>query len=250
MLIISPSAFSQKWKLTRYEVMVGVGAANYFGDIGGSATKENWGGLKDLDFLQTRPGIMAAARYKIKQDVAIKFSLSTIMISGSDVGSKNEFRGFSFTSYGLEHSLQIEYSFVSEDAKKRSFAYYNRRGMLNNFSRKSFYVFAGVGGLALLPFTKGPVNPDKTDIIDPTFNYSAVIPAGIGVKIIWSNYVSLGAEFGARYCFNDFLDGFRNPVYGRADLLGNDFYYFTSVNLIYRIKTSRKGYPILFNNFY
>ena len=246
------SSFAQKWKLTRYEAIIGIGTANYFGDIGGTADENNWYGLKDIEILSTRPALVVGARYKILQDLSVKLNLATIMISGSDAGSKNDTRNHSFNTYGLEHSLQLEYSFISEDARQRSFAYYNRRGMLNNFSRKSVYAFGGVGGFAALPyFTKGA--DYSTDVIDDSFNYTGVLLSGLGVKMIWNNYISIGAEFGVRYAFNDFLDGFQNPKFGHEWFFGmlnvNDIYYFTSVNLIYRIKTSRKGYPILFRNY-
>ena len=48
----------QRYKL--YEIHGGIGAANVFGDLGGAATRDNWGGLKDIQFSQTRPTFYVA----------------------------------------------------------------------------------------------------------------------------------------------------------------------------------------------
>jgi hypothetical protein len=164
------------------------------------------------------------------------------MLGSSDAGSRNDSRGFSFNSYGFEHTLQFEYALIAEDMRQRSFALFNRRGMLNNFSKKSIYAFAGVGGLAFYPNFNG--TPTKYDIIQKSFQYTAVFPIGVGAKVIFNNNYSFGAEFGFRYCLSDYLDGVTSTI---SDF--NDFYYFTSFHLIYRIKTSRKGYPILFKDY-
>lgn len=240
--VISNSSFSQKWKLTRYEAFIAVGAANYFGDIGGSAEKSNWYGVRDISITGTRPSLMVGARYKIKQDLNIKLTLSGLMLSGKDGGSKNEHRGFDFSSYGFEHTMQVEYAFIAEEIRQRSFALFNRRGMLNNFSKKSIYVFGGLGGLLVRPVFNG--TPSKVDMIQEKFIYTATFPIGVGLKMIYNNSIALGVEFGGRYTLTDYLDGMTS-TYSNF----NDIYYFTSVNLVYRIKTSRKGYPILFKNY-
>lgn len=242
LIVICNNSFSQKWKLTRYEAFIAVGAANYFGDIGGSAEKSNWYGVRDISILGTRPSIMIGARYKIKQDLNVKLTLAGLMLSGNDGGSKNELRGFNFNSYGFEHTMQVEYAFIAEESRQRSFALFNRRGMLNNFSKKSIYVFGGLGGLLISPSFNG--NPSKVDLVQEKLIYTATFPIGIGLKMIYNNYIAIGVELGGRYTLTDYLDGMTSS-YSNF----NDIYYFTSVNMVYRIKTSRKGYPILFRNY-
>jgi len=51
---VTSDGMGQKWKLRRYEALVGVGSTNYFGTIGGSADPENLFGLKDLDIKDSR----------------------------------------------------------------------------------------------------------------------------------------------------------------------------------------------------
>jgi hypothetical protein len=241
------SGFAQKWKLTRYEAMAGVGTANYFGSIGGSSSTHNWFGLKDIDILGTRPSFYGAIRYKIQRDQAIKFNLLFGWLSGSDKGSKNATRGvdkkgYSFNSYISEQSFQYEYSFLTEDVRKTSYALFNRRGMMNNYSKLNGYLFVGAGGVLFKPVFSG--SPTKYDYIKTSPGYTAVIPAGIGFKMIYNNYYALGIELGGRYTFSKYLDG-QSSKFSKA----NDIYYFGNITIIYRIRTSRKGYPIFFSRY-
>jgi hypothetical protein len=244
LLISCISGFSQKWKLTRYEAMAGIGTANYFGSIGGSSGTNNWFGLKDIDILGTRPSFYGAARYKIQQDQALKFNLVFGWLSASDKGSKNQARGYSFNTYFSEQSIQLEYSFLKEDSRRTSYALFNRRGMMNNYSKFGGYFFGGVGGIFYKPVFNGTKYADG-DVINTSAGYALIIPAGIGFKMIYNNYYALGIEFGGRYTFSKYLDGFNNVLYSKA----KDLYYFGDIHIIYRIKTSRKGFPIIFSRY-
>lgn len=172
------SGLAQKWKLTRYEVMIGIGTSNYFGDIGGTADKSNLFGIKDISLLRTRPSLYVAARYKIEHDKAVKFSVTFGWLNGTDKGSRNEIRNYSFNTYVSEQTLQFEYSFVAEDKRRYSFALFNRRGMMNNYSRINVYGFLGVGGLYCIPYFKGNYRLEDEKILNTSF-YTVVILQGL-----------------------------------------------------------------------
>ena len=248
MLLVLPSlVFAQKWKLTRYEASVGIGFVNYFGDVGGSASASNLFGLKDISILSTRPSFVAMARYKVAQDMAVKLHLGFLWMSATDKGSLNGNLGrdYSFNTIALEHTIQFEYSFLAEDRRSFSFALFNRRGMINNYSKISAYGFTGFGGLAYKPFFKG--TPVKSfDTKDDGFHYAPVALLGLGLKMIVDNDLSVGFEFGYRHLFADNLDGLHS---GAKANKASDIYYFGNFSIIYRIKTSRKGYPILFRKY-
>jgi hypothetical protein len=244
LMTIPLSALAQKWKLTRYEAIIGIGTTNYFGDIGGSADKNSWFGIKDISLLRTRASLYAAARYKIEHDKAIKLSVTFGWLNGTDKGSKNASRNYSFNSFISEQTLQFEYSFLAEDRRRYSFALFNRRGMMNNYSKINVYGFLGVGGLFCIPSFKGILVNPESEIVQKTSFYTGVIPAGIGLKLIYNNRYALGFEFGGRYVFSDVIDGLTSS-YSKA----KDIYYFGVFNLVYRIKTDRKGRPIIFRRF-
>ena len=252
MLLVLPGlVYAQKWKLTRYEASAGIGFVNYFGDVGGSASADNLFGLKDLSILSTRPSFVAMARYKVAQDMAVKLHLGFLWMSGNDKGSLNGNlgRNYSFNTIGFEHTIQFEYSFLAEDRRSFSFALFNRRGMINNYSKMSAYLFAGIGGLAYKPYFKGELKT-TFDKLDGGFHYAPVGAGGVGVKYIIDNYLSLGLEFGGRYLFADNIEGISKVEPDKAHVnLANDIYYFGNISIIYRIKTSRQGYPILFRKY-
>lgn len=244
-MIVAASGFSQKWKLTRYEAIVGIGSANFFGDVGGVPPKENWFGLKDISLFTTRPSIYLGARYKIEQDKAVKLNIIFAWFNRKDNPNVNyqSIRNYSFNTFVSEQSVQFEYSFINEDQRKFSFALFNRRGMINNFSKINFYGFAGLGGLLFIPSLKGNSN-SSYETIKTTTGYTVVIPVGLGLKLIYNNKYSFGFEFGGRYALSDYLDGLTTKFSSY-----NDVYYFGIFNVVYRLKTTRKGYPIIFRSY-
>jgi opacity protein-like surface antigen len=141
----------------------------------------------------------------------------------------------------MEPSAQFEYSIISEEQKYRSAALFNKRGMVNNYSRINFYIFAGVGGVMahVTPLKDLENHRD----FDPAKLSTAglAIPVGGGLKYVLSSDLSIGFEFGGRYTTNKYLDGLHTRTAKAPDM-----YYFALFNLVYRVKTSRTGAPILF----
>jgi hypothetical protein len=248
-VMFSSFTYGQRWKLTRYEAMVGIGTANCFGDIGGAATQKNWFGLKDAaswnTVRSTRPSFYLGARYKIRQDMAFKFNIIYGYMRGDDKGSLNSDRGldgkgYSYRTHTIETSLQYEYSFIQDDRRKYSFALFNRRGMINNYSKINIYGFGGIGSIVYFPKFTGQPYPN----FDYTTGYGHValtFPLGIGLKYIYNNKYAFGLELGGRYTTTDYLEGLHTKV---SDF--NDIYYFGVINFVYRLKTTRKGLPIIF----
>lgn len=234
---ISANSFSQRWKLLRYEVMAGVGSTNVFGDIGGAATQSNLLGLKDLRIQYTRPSFNAAIRYKLQENMALRFNLIYGFAAENDKSSVNDVRHLSYTTNLFEQSLQYEYYFFTEDRRKQSAASYSRRGMMNNYSKFAFYGFAGLGGLLYIPklHVEGLALPPQNILGS---GYTLVFPAGIGIKYIYSEKIFFAAELGGRFTLSDGLDGYTS-IYSKA----NDIYYFLNFSVGYRIKTGRNGLP-------
>jgi hypothetical protein len=113
---------------------------------------------------------------------------------------------------------------------------FNKRGMINNYSHYNFYAFAGVGGILGWP---KPLK-DLVDVYEPKTQFGLTLPVGLGMKYVMSSNLSVGIEFGGRLTTTDFLDGYTSK-FSKA----NDVYYFAVFNAIYRVRTSRKGLPII-----
>lgn len=236
LIFIFSSVYTQRWKLKRYEAIVGVGTTNIFGDVGLSPEADgNLFGLKDIQ--GTRPSAYLGIRYKLFQDQSIRLNFLYGFGNGEDEGNNTE-RGYSFTTMIFEPSLQYEYYFIREERKFRSAALFNRRGMINNFSRISAYAFAGVGGALYIPDFKGEAT-ETAELGEQGF--AVAFPGGIGAKYAINSDISIGIELGGRYVLSDYLDGVTTQ-YSNA----NDVYYFGLANLVYKLRTNRKGIPVIF----
>ncbi len=239
LIFFSEAIFAQAWKLTRYEATIGIGSANFFGNIGGAKTESNLFGLKDIQLLKTRPSLFLGARYKLEDNQAIKLNIDFAWVSSSDAGSKNAKRNYKSNSFFAEQSVQYEYSIIKDNRRQFSFALFNRRGMINNYSKMNLYVFAGLGSLIYKPWFTGKLIPNDTAI--NKIGITMVFPAGIGLKIILSYRYSVGFELGGRYTLSHTLDGLDTKQFNKH----NNVYYLGSINLVYRIRTSIRGYPVL-----
>jgi len=262
LLLITVSADAQRWKSRRYEAFVGLGTANSYGDIGGHISAANAYGLKDIQLNFTRPSLTFGARYKFNGTMAAKWSFSTGMLAGNDANSKNELtRDYSFKAIILESALSYEYYILSEVRTLPSGALYNKNGMINNIFDINLYLFGGFGAVYSTakvtdystydPFgnnqfkrfdSKGYLIQDIywTEPNPPSIGLC--FPLGIGVKYIWSNSISFGAEFGRRFTTFDYIDGYTS-VYSES----NDIYDFLTFSLIYKVPTDRMGRPVLKN---
>lgn len=239
LLAVSITGFSQRWKLKRYEVLFGVGSTNIYGDIGGTADVNNLFGLKDIRINETRYSLYGGFRYKIQKDWAIKMNLIYGKGVSDDLKSRNENRGYSFTTSIFEPSFQLEYSFLSEDRTMSSARLYNRRGMVNNFTVFSAYGFAGVGGLFFNPeLNLNGKTPVTGEITSGYGKFTAVLPIGVGLKYALDKNWSIGFEFGRRFAFSDYIDGL-STRWSKA----NDTYYFGVLQATYKLNTNRMGIP-------
>ncbi len=231
-------ASAQRWKLRRYEVGLGVGTMQIFGDIGGTADESNWFGLKDVKFDETNLTFNGIVRYKISPYISIKSNLNYGRGQASDDNTRND-RGRSYKVSLYEFSATGEYYFRPEDKKYRSSALYSRKGMLNNYNTLSSYFFAGIGVAATFS-EHGDAAIQPADDYRSGMNLAPVIPFGIGVKYIIDDRLLINGDFGYRYSLTDYIEGYKQTWNSNS----NDIYYFLNISLNYRLKTSRRGIPL------
>ena len=241
-LCISSTIYSQRWKLKRYEAVIGIGTTNIFSDLGGRIDASMFF-IEDITFRDTRPSIYAGARYKINQKFSTKLALIYGYGKTEDFeGSRNEGRQFLAKTHLIEVSGHFEYYLIQETKRYRSAAMYNRRGMLNNYSTISAYIFGGIGLTKY--WTTLEREPRPTDTYDDRNKFIPAFPLGVGLKYIISDKWTIGYEIGGRYTFCDYIDGFK-PSASKH----NDIYWISTFNLNYRIKTSRRGLPLFLDRY-
>lgn len=236
-LLVFQPAIGQRWKLLRYQVGAGVGTTQIFGDIGGTADKENWFGIKDISFDETKMAYGVFARYKVNSLFSVKANFNYGKGQGTDENSRND-RGRSYKANLYEFSGQFEYYFLSEEPRHRSSAWFDKKGMVNNYSTLSAYLFAGFGvGYSTLSHnfgsTVGPYDDYRSSNIAP------VVPFGIGAKFVLDEKWTIEGDLGYRWAINDYVEGYKQTSASKF----NDIYYFLMFSVSYRLETSRRGIP-------
>lgn len=230
---------SQQWKLKRIEGIAGVGTTNVYSDLGGAPNATSLLFIKDITFRTTRPSVYLGARYRIKPSTSVKLSLFYGYSKTKDfAGSRNENRGFTSVTQLVEIAGNYEYYFLPEQRRLRSAAMFNRRGMINDYSSFGAYLFTGLGATLYWPNLEFD-EPREGDEYKDNMGITASLPIGAGFKYIISDKWIIGYEIGYRLTISDYLDGFISPWSKQPDT-----YWISSINLSYRIPTSRRGLPI------
>jgi len=216
---------STRWKRYRYEVVMGVGATNFLGELGG-ANKEGTNFLKDFEFTMTRPALNLGLRYKILDKLSTKVGLTYGRLRGDDATTEEihrQNRNLNFYADIYELSGQLEYSLIREKIGHR----YNLRRVRGLKGLKlNTYIFAGIGGFWFSPYGEDsqtgewvalqPLGTEGQGMVDSREKYSRIqlaIPFGIGIKYGIDREWSIGLEFGARKTFTDYLDDVSTTYY-------------------------------------
>ncbi|MGM0496374.1 MAG: DUF6089 family protein [Bacteroidota bacterium] len=234
-LIVLPLlSFSQRWKFQRMEATAGIGSSHFFGDIGGTADENNLLGLKDISVKYTRPNLNFGGRYRITEELNAKANLIFGYLEASDENSRNESRNYAFSSSVFEFSGQVEYNIIPEK-RPRTYSVMSLRDGLRTFDRTlNTYVFAGLGGIYFNPKPLADLEDSGRFSDDKHFGF--IIPFGVGVKYPLNSKLHVGFELGARWSATDYIDGLTTQ-YSEY----NDVYYFTLLNVILKIDTSKRG---------
>lgn len=232
---LSSATNAQLWKLRRYEAAVALGTTQFYGDIGGFSKGDNFLGLKDFTFRQTRLNLSAALKYRILDDVSLRINFSFGYFHSTDVRGSNENRGFESGTLFFEPAILGEYYFIKNKAEN-SFRLMkgDRTSLQSIFSLLDFYGFSGFGGLSF------KVKPN--DILAPlatkSSGFTPVIPIGVGVNIFFPSNINFGAELSGRFTFSDDIDG-----YTSTNSKSNDVYHFLNFTFTYKINTGENGLP-------
>jgi hypothetical protein len=190
-----------------YEAHTGLGGIAMFGDIGSM-------GLGPVTHL--------GLRYRQNRYLAINLSVETGMVSGSDAGTRNENRDYSYRTILAEPSVRAELYFFSTRAQAIT-----RRGLLIDQPKFSAYVFVGLGFTWYNPKPGGAFITAFNDEIPRT---AITMPIGLAANYPVGKKITLGVELGVRYLNTDYIDG-----YTSQNSAANDLYYLASFNLSYRL---------------
>lgn len=228
-------ADAQLWKMRRFEAVAGIGPSFFFGDIGGFSKGENVLGIKDVSIKQTRFNVNMNLKYRILEDLNLRLSFTTALLRATDSRGSNQGRGMSASTSIFEPALIGEFYFIKNNTENSYlFSKGQRGGLKLLIDNMDFYAFAGLGGASYSVESNSEITlagPAKS-------GFTTVIPAGVGMNLIFSADFNFGVEIGGRYSFSDYLDGYTSQYSS-----SNDVYYFLNFTVAYKMRTGPNGLP-------
>lgn len=218
--------FSNSKNKARKEYVIGIGAANFLGELGG-ANQIGTNFVKDLEFSMTRPSAALGMRYKFSKRMAIKGGFYYQLVSGADRLTKEPFRNnrnLSFRSHIFELSAQAEF-YVTKEQQGHRYKIKNAKGM-KNYDYQA-YLFVGIGAFYFNPqamyngawVNLQPLGTEGQGLPGGPKKYSRIaicIPYGIGAKYNLNKDYAVGLEIGIRKTFTDYIDDVSTVYYDNS----------------------------------
>jgi opacity protein-like surface antigen len=227
------------------------GMANYKGDLQ----------QKEITLQNSKHVYTIGASYNITGHLAVRAELSVTKLEGQDQDNTSKslrYRNLSFKTNFTEAALMLEYDLFD----------------LNNY-KFTPYFFGGIGSFKFNPYTfdtlgaklylqplstEGQGLPQYSDRKEYKLSQFS-IPFGAGVKYALSDYIWIGAEFGTRKCFTDYLDDVsktyvdqnvlameRGPIAAAYAYRGDEVK--SNPSATYPADGVQRGNPLLNDNYY
>ena len=222
----------RNWSLNKKEIMFGVGATQFLGDLGGRDQIGTDYSLVDLDFPSTSIGGMIGYRYRFHPYWATTTSFNIGMLKGDDALTREiirESRNLHFRSIIIELHQRIEVIVLANEKFGNRYSLSRHSKRMKNHNEQ-LYLFSGVGicyfnpkaryngsWVALRPLsTEGQGLVDGPEKVRPI---TATIPLGVGFRFGLNRMWRMGIEATYVKTFSDYIDDVSTVYYDRDALL-------------------------------
>lgn len=231
-VLAQPSNFNtqRNWSRNKKELMIGLGATNFLGDLGGANQIGTDYSPKDLDFPSTGFGGSLGFRYRFHPYYATSTILNVGMVRGADSKTQDEVRNsrnLSFRSPIINLSQRFEIIVLANEKVGRRYNIPGLKGFKDH--NEQIYLFGGIGvayysphalyqgsWVALRPLhTEGqglPGGPAQYS------NFTATIPIGVGFRMGINQLWRVGLEVSYVKTFSDYIDDVHGTYYDPAAL--------------------------------
>lgn len=220
----------RNWSRNKKEIIIGLGATNFLGDLGGANQIGTDYSLKDLDFPSTSIGGSLAYRYRFHPYYATTTILNIGLVRGSDAKTTEQYRNLrnlSFRSAFINLTQRIEIIALAREKVGRRFNIPGLRGFKDK--NDQLYLFTGIGVAFSNPKAQYQgsyvaLRPLKTEGqglaggADPYSRFTATIPLGVGFRIGINQEWRIGIEVTYVKTFSDYIDDV-SGVYYDSDIL-------------------------------
>jgi hypothetical protein len=227
-LILPLFASAQRNKRYKWEACIGIGAANFLGDLGG-ANQIGTNGIRDLEVILTKPSISVTARYRKGRYWGYRAGFYWGQVSGYDYLTTERYRhnrNLHFKSHIFEFSA-IGELYLTKERAGHVYKYKSLKGWRHIDIQT--YFFGGVGGFYFDPkgsyygtwLSLQPLGTEGQGVKPGMKKYSRVsvcIPLGIGFKYSLDRRWGIGIEYGLRKTFTDYIDDVSTVYYDPAEI--------------------------------
>ncbi len=230
------------WKHQRKEILFGIGASNFLGDLGGLNKVGTGYSPLDMEWLTTRPSGHIGYRYRLSPKFSTKSLLSYMVLKGDDALTSEPTRrnrNLKFRSHLFELSQQFEVIIYNSEAFG---ARYRPLGVKGNKHKNTLvYAFTGISGFFFIPQGQGdggwtnlrPLHTEGQGLPngpDQYSNFGVAIPFGIGTKVSLDELWRVTLELTYTKTFTDYIDDVSTDYYDKSAIsaaYGNDAAFFS-----------------------
>lgn len=228
----------RNWSLNKKEIIGGLGATQFTGDLGGRNLIGKDFSMVDIDFPTTSIGGFLGYRYRFHPYFATSSTLNFGMLRGDD-SQTNEIirnsRNLHFRTLYFELQQRIEVIFWSnEKFQSRG----SSRGK-SKYRNDRVYLFTGLGVSFFNPKAKyhdewialRPLKTEGQGLVggaDQTKPLTMTIPIGIGFRMAVSKVWSLGIEATYIKTFSDYIDDVHGVYFDPSKLYSPEAQYLSN----------------------
>lgn len=215
----------RNWSLNKKEILFGLGATQFLGDLGGKDRIGKDYSLADLDFPSTNMGGMLGFRYRFHPYFATTTTLTMGMLRGNDALT-NEIirnsRNLHFRSFFVELAQRLD---IILWANEKFGARYKIKGLKSMRDKNDqFYIFGGIAATYFNPkaMYQGkwtalrPLKTEGQGLTDGAKPYGPVtfaIPMGVGIRFGLNRMWRMGVEASYVKTFTDYIDDVGTTYY-------------------------------------
>lgn len=216
------------WKHQRKEIIFGIGASNFLGDLGGLNRIGTDYSPLDIDFAVTRPSGHFGFRYRLRPWVSNKTLISYAILKGDDALTSEPARrnrNLKFRSHLFELTTQFEVIIFNSEEFGHRYKPMGVKGVKHR--NKLLYLFAGGTFFGYIP--QGPGDGGWTNLRPlhtegqglpggpkqyQNFNFG--IPMGVGFKLGLDALWRMTFELTYTKTFTDYIDDVSTVYYDNA----------------------------------
>lgn len=202
-------AKAQNFRYNQLELGIAAGGMTYIGDLNNQSIIGS-----------VSPGGMVMLRYNPNNRWTLQISGGYGMVEGGNPDAI-ELRNLSFRSKIIEASIQVQFNFLPYGNSTGSFPWtpYIYAGIgVFGFNPKAKYTDPNTGEISWHELQPLGTEGQGTPLYPERAKYSLmekVMPFGLGVKWKATKYLTLGAEYGFRKTWTDYLDDVSATYVGR-----------------------------------